>query len=165
MAHADPITTENLALRVGALKARALTILDAVVQVVAARAESVSAEYAALAGVPKSVLYHYFSDKVEMVLMAAQRYYAAALEPSSKFRTAFELSLWVAMRDDERLRDVVRRFHFDDRARLITLLGREDAATLFQALRYGAIVHEIPESQVLELQEMLLDLLRDKGQP
>jgi AcrR family transcriptional regulator len=113
-------------------KPRVLSILKAAVRCFARSGfDTTTAEIAAEIGIPKSVIYHYFDDKVTLVREAQRFAYAEHLErlkqalstvgdlsgqavvdrlrhlwkvPDTR-NIAFELGIWSELRNDEKVRD------------------------------------------------------------
>jgi AcrR family transcriptional regulator len=84
---------------------RRLSILDATIAAIKLDREWTTARVAAVMSIPKSIIYHYFGSKADLVRAACDRYATQAREARD---IAFDLAMWVAMRDDEELKCLVR---------------------------------------------------------
>ncbi len=110
---------------------RKLSILDAAITAISTDREWTTALVARIVSVPKSIVYHYFSSKDDLVRAALDRY-------ATKTRNiAFDLAMWVAMRHDPILAAKIRQQRADQRELLKIEFEGVLEARLAQALDVG----------------------------
>ena len=113
---------------------RRLSILDATIAVIKVNREWTTVHVAAIAGIRKSVVFHYLESKADLIRRACERYVTQAREASD---IAFDLAMWVAMRNDEELKRIVREQRAAERQFLQIEFNGHREASLFQALNVG----------------------------
>ena len=140
------------------LSPRRQIILDATLTIIKSIPAWTTDHIAELAKAPKSIVYHYFGSKPELTRLAWLRYTQIS---GSAYDIAVDLSMWVAMRFDFDLAQMVRTHRENQRAVLKIEFDGEPEAWLAQALNVGlGIMRELNvEVNETEIKELFRELV------
>ena len=133
-------------------------IIDATLTIIKSIPEWTTAHIAELAKAPKSIVYHYFGSKPELTRAAWAHYMKIARDACD---VAVDLSMWIAMRADHELAQMIRAHREDERAFLKIEFDGEPEAWLAQALNVGlGIMRELNvEVNETEIKELFRELV------